>query len=38
MEGSCECGNEPTGSINAGRFLSGCTIGGITSSAQLYRV
>jgi hypothetical protein len=29
LESSCECGNEPLDSINAGKFFSGCTIGGL---------
>jgi hypothetical protein len=36
VEGSCERGNEPSGSINAGKFLSGCTIGGFSRRAQLH--
>jgi hypothetical protein len=28
VEGSCEHGDEPVGSMNAGKFLGGCTIGG----------
>ena len=24
MAGTCECGNEPSGSINAGNFLTSC--------------
>jgi hypothetical protein len=34
VEGSYEHGIEPSGSINAGEFLRGCTIGG-ARSAQL---
>jgi hypothetical protein len=34
----CECGNEPSGSINAGKLSSGYTTGGLSSSAQLHRV
>jgi hypothetical protein len=35
VEGSCEHGDEPSGSINAGKFLSGCIIGGFSRSVQL---
>jgi hypothetical protein len=38
VEGSCECGNESKASINVGKFSSGCTTGGPSSSAQLHRV
>jgi hypothetical protein len=31
----CEHGIEPSGSINAGMFLSGCTIGGSSRRTQL---
>jgi hypothetical protein len=37
MESSCECGDEPSGSKKAGKLLSGCTTGGLLSSAQLHR-
>jgi hypothetical protein len=37
MECSCEHGTEPSGSINAGK-LSTCTIGGITTRAQLHGI
>jgi hypothetical protein len=36
MEGACEHGNEPSGSINAGKFLNSCTIGGFSRRAQLH--
>jgi hypothetical protein len=32
---SCECGNEPPGSIKCQKLLSGYTTGGISSSAQV---
>jgi hypothetical protein len=35
VEGSCEHGNEPSGSINAGKFLNGYTTGGFSRRAQL---
>jgi hypothetical protein len=35
VEGSCEHGDEPSGSINAGNFMSGCTIGSFSGRAQL---
>jgi hypothetical protein len=38
VEGSCEHGNEPSGSINAGQFLSSCTIGFFSRRAQLHEV
>jgi hypothetical protein len=31
VEGSCERGDELSGSINTGKFLSGCTIGSSVS-------
>jgi hypothetical protein len=34
VEGSYEHGNEPSGSINAGKFLKSCTIGGFSRRAQ----
>jgi hypothetical protein len=36
VEGSCERGNEPSGSTKAGKFLSGCTTGGFSRRAQLH--
>jgi hypothetical protein len=36
MEGFFEHGNEPFGSINAGKLLSGCRIGGFSRRAQLH--
>jgi hypothetical protein len=30
-----EHGGEPSGSLNAGKFLSGCTIGSFSRRAQL---
>jgi hypothetical protein len=38
VEGSCENGNDPSGSINVGKFLSGCTTGGFSKRAQLHEV
>jgi hypothetical protein len=35
VEGSCERGDEPSGSYNAWKFLSGCTIGSFSGRAQL---
>jgi hypothetical protein len=35
VEGSSQDDNEPLGSINAGKFLSGCTIGSFSRRAQL---
>jgi hypothetical protein len=35
VEGSCEHGNEPSGSINAGKFMSSCTTGSFSRRAQL---
>jgi hypothetical protein len=32
-EGSCEHGNEPSGSINGGKFFSSCTIGSFSRRA-----
>jgi hypothetical protein len=36
VEHSCECGNEPSGSIKPGKVLSGYTICGLLNSAQLH--
>jgi hypothetical protein len=37
MEGSCEHGNEPSGSIKCwDYFLSGCAIGSFSRTAQLH--
>jgi hypothetical protein len=38
VESSCACGNDPSGPINAGQFLSGCRTNGLSSSDQLHRV
>jgi hypothetical protein len=38
VESSCERGNEPSGSINAGKLPSGCTSCGLSSGTQLHRV
>jgi hypothetical protein len=35
---SCDCGNEPLGSIKCGKLLSGYTSGGFSSSVQVHRV
>jgi hypothetical protein len=36
VEDSCEHGDEPSGSINSGKFLSSCTIGGFSRRVQLH--
>jgi hypothetical protein len=36
--GSCKHSNEPSGSINVGKFLSRCETGGFSRSAQLHGV
>jgi hypothetical protein len=38
VEGSCEHANKPSGTINAGKFLSKCTIGGFSRRAWLHGV
>ena len=38
MEGSCGHGNEPSGSINAGKFLSRCTIVSFSRRARIHKV
>jgi hypothetical protein len=38
MEAVCEYGMEPSGSINDGKFLSGCTIGGSSRRVQLRKL
>jgi hypothetical protein len=38
VESSCECGNELSGSIIAGKLSSGYTIGGLSSGAQSHTV
>jgi hypothetical protein len=38
VESSCECGYEPSGSINAGKLSSGYMIGDLSNSSQLHRV
>jgi hypothetical protein len=38
VKSSCECGYEPSGSINAGKLSNGYTIGGLLSSAPFRRV
>jgi hypothetical protein len=37
-EGSCEHGNEPSGSIRCWEFLSGCATGGLSRRARLHGV
>jgi hypothetical protein len=36
LEGSCEYGNEPSGSYNAAKFLSTCTVLSFSRRAQLH--
>jgi hypothetical protein len=38
VEGSCEHGNEPSGSIKFWKFLSSYTTGGFSRRAQLHDV
>jgi hypothetical protein len=38
VESSCEFGIEPSGSMKAGKLLSGLTSTGLSSSARLHRV
>jgi hypothetical protein len=38
VEGSCERGNEHSGSIKCWEVLSSCTIGGFSVRAQLHEV
>jgi hypothetical protein len=38
VEGSCELGNEPSGSIKCWELPNGCTTGGLSSGTQLHRV
>jgi hypothetical protein len=38
VEGCCEDGNEPSGSINVGKFLRNCSAGGFSRRAQLHDV
>jgi hypothetical protein len=38
VEGSCELGNEPLGSIKCWELRSGCTTCGLSSGTQLHRV
>jgi hypothetical protein len=38
VEGFCEHGNEPPGSINVGKFLSNCATGSFSRRAQLHGV
>jgi hypothetical protein len=36
MEGSCEHGNEPLGSVKRWKFLSSCTTGGFSRRAEIF--
>jgi hypothetical protein len=36
VEGSCEHGNETSGSLNVGKFLSSCATDGFSRRAQLH--
>jgi hypothetical protein len=38
VESSCECGNEPSGSIKCWELPNGCTTCGLSSGTQLHRV
>jgi hypothetical protein len=38
VRGYSKSGNEPSSSINAGKFLSGRTTGGLLNTAKLHRV
>jgi hypothetical protein len=38
VESSCECGNKPSSSINAGKLSSGFTSGDLSRSAQLHKL
>jgi hypothetical protein len=38
VEGSCEHGNEPPGSIKYWEILSSCTIGGFSRRVQLHEI
>jgi hypothetical protein len=38
VESSCECGNEPSGSIKCWELPSGCTTCGLSSGTQLHTV
>jgi hypothetical protein len=38
MEGSCEHSNELLGSLKCWKFLSSCTTGGFSRSAQLHEI
>jgi hypothetical protein len=35
--GPCQCGNESWISIDAGKFFTGCTTGGLSSNAQVHK-
>jgi hypothetical protein len=38
VESSCECGNESSGSLNAGKVSSDYTTCGLSNSAELHRI
>jgi hypothetical protein len=38
VEGSCENGNEPSGSIKVGKFLSSCATGGLLRRAHFHGI
>jgi hypothetical protein len=38
VEGSCEHDNEPSGSVNFGKFSSSCVTGGFSTGAQIHEV
>jgi hypothetical protein len=38
VEGSCEHGNDSSGTINVGKFLNGCTTGSFSRRAQIHEV
>jgi hypothetical protein len=38
VEGSCEHGNEPSGFIKVGKFLSSCIAGGFSKRSRLHGV
>jgi hypothetical protein len=38
VEGSCEHGNVPSGSVKCWKFMSSCTTGSFSSRAQQYEV
>ena len=38
MGGACECGEEPSGSINAGNFLTSCKLASFSRRTLLHGV